>query len=408
MTSAAKHVDEARLWGRHMDMAAIGARTDGGVNRQALSAEDARARALLVEWARSLGFDVASDPIGNLFVRREGTERGATPVLTGSHLDSQPTGGKFDGAYGVLAGFEALEALQLGGIVTRRPIELVAWCNEEGSRFAPGAMGSAAFAHALPLETALAIKDREDKTVGAALAEMPTLPPRPLGFPVHAYVEAHIEQGPVLEREAKTIGAVTGIQGSQWFTVEVRGAEAHAGTAPLRTRQDALKAAVAMIAALETWMADETDRVRFTVGRLDVSPNSPNTVPGRVVFTIDFRHPDGAVLVRLGDGIERICHENARGCAVTVTKNFDAPPCAFDPRIIDTIEQSAAILGLSRMRLPSGAFHDAKHMVDLCPTGMIFVPCEKGISHNPVENAKPSDLAAGARVLATVLEELAR
>jgi len=408
---AADGIDEARLWQRHMAMARLGARGDGGVNRQALSDEDIAARRTLIGWAEARGFACAVDPIGNLFVRRAGREPDQPPVLTGSHLDSQPTGGKFDGAYGVLAGFEVLEALEDLGVATRRSIEAVAWTNEEGSRFQPGAMGSAAFVGRMALGAVLDTVDRAGVRLGdaleATLAATPTLARRPLGFPVASYVEAHIEQGPRLEAEGKLIGAVTGIQGSRWFAVEVKGEEAHAGTTPLRGRKDALKAAMSMIGALESLMADASDVVRFTVGRFDVSPNSPNTVPGRVFFSVDFRHPDPAVLARLGDRVAPVCREHARGCAVTVTPTFDAPPIQFERAIVDAVSGAAARLGLSCMDIFSGAFHDAKFVAEVAPTGMIFVPCARGISHNPAESAEPAHLAAGARVLAEVLVELA-
>ena len=408
---AAAGIDEARLWQRHVEMARLGARPDGGVNRQALSDEDIAARRTLIGWAEARGFACAVDPIGNLFVRRAGSEPGLPLVLTGSHLDSQPSGGKFDGTYGVLAGFEVLEALEDLKLPTRRSIEAVAWTNEEGSRFQPGAMGSAAFVGRVQLAALLDTVDRAGIRLGdalqATLAATRGLARRALGFEVAAYVETHIEQGPLLEAERKVIGAVTGIQGSRWFAVEVKGEEAHAGTAPLKLRKDALKAALSMVGALEALMQDPSDTVRFTVGRFEVSPNSPNTVPGRVFFTIDFRHPDPAVLSRLGDRIEAVCREHARGCAVTVTPTFDAPPTRFARDIVASVGGAAARLGLPHMEIFSGAFHDAKFIAEIAPTGMIFVPCERGISHNPAENAKPSDLAAGARVLAEVLAELA-
>ena len=278
--AAAAAVDEARLWSRQMAMAEIGATERGGVNRAALSDEDRRARALMVEWAGDLGFEVATDDIANLYIRRPGRQADAAPVVTGSHLDSQPRGGKFDGSYGVIGGFEALEAIAQAGIETARPIDLVAWTNEEGGRFQPGAMGSAVFAGVMKLEEQLGLVDRDGVTLEDALAETlastPGLPHRPFGHPFAAYVEAHIEQGPRLENEGLTIGAVTGIQGIYWFGVEVSGAEAHAGTTPLRVRRDALKAAVAMVTALEALMADESDTVRFTVGRFECHPGSPS------------------------------------------------------------------------------------------------------------------------------------
>ena len=409
--AAAAAVDEARLWSRQMAMAEIGATERGGVNRAALSDEDRRARKLMLEWAGDLGFEVATDGIANLYVRKPGRRADAAPVVTGSHLDSQPRGGKFDGAYGVIGGFEALEAIARAGIETERPIDLVAWTNEEGGRFQPGAMGSAVFAGVLNLEDQLSIVDIEGVTLEDALAETlastPGLAQRTFGHPFAAYVEAHIEQGPRLEQAGTTIGAVTGIQGLYWFSVEVAGAEAHAGTTPLRRRKDALKAAVAMVGALEELMADETDTVRFTVGRFECHPGSPATVPSRVLFTIDFRHPDPAVIARIRPRIEPVCRANARGCAVSVRPTIDNAPLQFDPTLIDMVEGYAEALGHSVMRLPSGAGHDAGHINHLCPTGMIFVPCEGGLSHNEAENATSADLAAGARTLAACLVDLA-
>ncbi len=404
-------IDGERLWRRHMAMAKIGATGRGGVDRQALSRAEAEARALLGGWARERGFTVEVDGIGNLFVRRPGREAELAPVVTGSHLDSQPTGGNFDGVYGVLAGFEVLEAMSDSGIETRRPVDIAAWTNEEGSRFQPATMGSGVFAGALDLEAMLDVRDNGGTSVRAALAEALAATPeagqRALGFSVFAYVEAHIEQGPILEAENRTIGIVGGIQGLRWFAVEVTGQTAHAGTAPLKTRRDALSAAVAMIAALEELMRDPTDTVRFTVGRFETSPNSPNTVPNRVFFTIDFRHPEDPVLTRLGDSVREVCERHAGACTVAVTETIHSRPTTFDPHIVDTVRAAAKSLGLAHMDIVSGATHDAKFLAEICPAGMIFVPCAGGISHSEEESAEAGDLAAGARVLAEVLVDLA-
>ncbi len=409
--AAAARVDEQRLWQRHMDMAQHGARDDGGVNRQAFSAEDAAARALLASWAESLGYGLFIDPITNLYVRRPGTQADAAPVLAGSHLDSQPMGGKFDGAFGVLAAFEALQAISEAGIETRRPIEAVAWVNEEGSRFQPGMTGSFVFTGAMLQAEAEAARDAEGIAVADTLAAMraatPTAVARPLGIEVAAYVEAHIEQGPRLEAAGLPVGVVTGIQGARWFAIEVTGHADHAGTTPRAQRRDALLAATRMVTALEALTADPDDVVRFTVGRFDVVPGSPNTVPERVFFTIDLRHPDATVLNRFGDAIAHTCHAEAGPCGVTVDETQYSAPVAFPDRMRDAIRGAAEALGLGHMDLPSGAGHDAKALAGVCPTGMIFVPCEKGISHNPAENATPADLAAGARVLTATLVDLA-
>ena len=410
--AAAGCVEEARLWQRLMEMARFGATAAGGVNRQALSAEDIAARRLMLQWARELGLDASTDEIGNLYLRRPGSDRSAPPVMTGSHLDSQPMGGKFDGAYGVLAGLEALQAMGQAGIETRRPVEVVAWTNEEGSRFQPGTMGSCVFTRRMTLDELLPVVDRDGVSVEQALAEVlaatPELPRRESGFPVAAFVEAHIEQGPVLERAGKPIGVVSSVQGLRWFTVEVAGEAAHAGTTPLRLRRDALKAAAAMVTAMDEARADEKDILRFTVGRFEVHPGAPSTVPARVLFTIDLRHPEQAVIDRATQRIEAACQANARGCEVSLTRTEDVRPTLFDPAIVEAIGGWSDRLGLARETMVSGAGHDAMHMADVCPSGMIFVPCEGGVSHNESENATPGDLAAGARVLTATLVDLAQ
>ena len=409
--AAAGAVDEARLWRRMMDMAQFGATPAGGVNRAAFSAEDIQARKTLIDWASEFGFATATDEIGNLYVRRAGTSGDNAPVVTGSHLDSQPKGGKFDGAYGVVGGFEALEAIERAGVETRRPIEVVAWSNEEGGRFQPGAMGSAVFAGDYPLDDALAAVDPDGVVLADALKETlvstPGVARREMRFAMAGYVEAHIEQGPRLENDDLTIGVVSGVQGLTWYRVEVFGVEAHAGTAPLKGRKDALKSAVSMVAALEQLMADESDTIRFTVGRFECGPGAPSTVPSHVFFTVDFRHPDLKTFVDLGGKIKGVCEANARGCRVEVERIIYSEPVVFDPAVIDLVRGSAEALELPHMDMVSGAGHDAMHVAALCPSGMIFVPCEKGLSHNEAENATASDLAAGARVLAACLVDLA-
>ena len=409
--AAAAAVDERRLCDRLDAMARIGAIPGQGVNRPALSPQDIEARALLLSWARELGLAASVDSIGNLFLRREGLDPSADPVMTGSHMDSQPKGGRFDGIYGVLAGLEALEAMAAAGVRTRAPVEVVAWTNEEGGRFPPCTMGSMVFAGARTVEDFADVRDNAGIRLGDALAQTLAATPdamrRPSGGRVGAYVEAHIEQGPVLESAALQIGAVTGIQGMRWFNVEVSGESAHAGTAPVSLRRDALRQAVAMIGALRELTADPADVTRFTVGRMLVTPNSPNSVPSHVLFSVDIRHPDAAAIARLGEAVEPTCRALAETCEVTVTPTLHDDPTAFDPAIVTLVEAASGAIGLPSMRLPSGASHDAMYMNRLCPTGMIFVPCERGISHNEAENAKPADLAAGARVLAATLAELA-
>ncbi len=408
---AVNRIDEARLWQRHMQMAKIGEIPGNGVNRAALSDEDIVARKLLISWARARNFTIGIDGIGNLFVRRAGLDAAAAPVMTGSHMDSQPRGGRFDGIYGVLAGLEALEAIDDAGIQTRRPLEVVAWTNEEGGRFPPCTMGSAVFTGVRKLDDFLDVTDNDGVVLRDALARTvaatPEAAPRAFNTPAAAYIEVHIEQGPLLESENKIIGVVTGIQGLRWFNVEVFGESAHAGTTPVGQRKDALREAVAIINAIAELARDAADVTRFTVGRMLVTPNSPNSVASHVLFSVDLRHPDPATIQRLGIAVEPLARNTVKHCTVKVTPTLHDDPCIFNADVVKAIERAAIELKLPHLKLPSGASHDANYMARVCPAGMIFVPCEKGISHNEAENATPGDLVAGARVLAAALLELA-
>lgn len=407
---ASGFVSRDRLWQLVMDVARYGAIAKGGVNRQALSSEDRAARNHLIGWAVQRGFSVSQDGIGNLFIRRDGTMPDLDPVMTGSHLDSQPTGGKFDGAYGVLAGLEVLDALNDGGVQTRRPLEVVAWTNEEGSRYSPGAMGSSIFAGVRDLDSVLDVTDHDCVILRDALAATlasADIPMREQAASVHAYVEAHIEQGPILEEKSIPIGVVTGIQGIRRLDIDITGDEAHAGTTPRRSRRDAMSAAVAVVGALQQLAEDDDDILRFTVGRFRVSPGSPNTVPGHAHFTIDLRHPDEALLNDLGDRIHGVAKDMAEPCRAEVTDISFVSPTIFPDSIVSAVRDSAVAQGFAVWDLPSGAGHDAMHLARICPTGMIFVPCLRGISHNPAESATPEDLANGARVLADTLVRLA-
>jgi N-carbamoyl-L-amino-acid hydrolase len=410
-------VSEARQWDRLMAMAALGRIAGDGVNRACLTGLDRQARRLLIGWGREIGAEVSIDAAANLWLRRAGSDPSAAPVLTGSHMDSQPNGGRFDGIYGVIAGLEALTALHDAGVVTRRPIELVAWTNEEGGRFAPGCMGSMAWSGARSLTDFAEVRDaagiRFADALAAQLAAEADLPRRTMvsedpSLRPHAYVEAHIEQGPYLEAEALDIGAVTGIQGSRWFSVTLTGESAHAGATPRALRRDALQDFLRAMAALNALMHDPTDTLRFTVGRVSVLPGSSNSVAGEVNFSIDFRHPDAAVLRARGDAVAGVIQAAVRDVTVTVEEVFHALPAAFDLAVIEAVEHAAAAQGLRCVRMASGAFHDAQFCVPVCPTGMIFVPCHKGISHNPAEYSAPHQVTAGTRVLVQVLGELAR
>ncbi|HET6184624.1 MAG TPA: M20 family metallo-hydrolase [Acetobacteraceae bacterium] len=408
---AAGRVSEARQWERLMTMARIGAIAGDGVDRACLTELDRQARRVLIEWARAIGLSVSIDEAANLWLRREGTEPGAASVLTGSHMDTQPNGGRFDGIYGVIAGLEALEALEAAGARTRRPIEVVAWTNEEGGRFAPGCMGSMAWSGYRPLASFAEVRDPEGvrfaDALAAHLAAEADLPRRALGGAPHAYVEAHIEQGPLLEAEGLDIGVVSGIQGSRWFAVTLSGETAHAGTTPLKLRRDAVQDMVRAIATLNALMEDPEDVLRFTVGRIVVEPNTSNSVADRATFTIDLRHPDAAVLRGKGDAIEATVRGAVRDAGVEVREVFSAMPVAFAPEVREAVQRAAAALGLRSRVMPSGAFHDAQFAAAVCPSGMIFVPCRKGISHNPAEYAEPGWLATGTRVLVHTLAELA-
>lgn len=411
IAKAAQFIDADRLWHRHMQMAQHGATAAGGVNRQALSPEDIAAQKMLIDWGQALGLQAATDAAGNLFLRLTGSDPATAPVMTGSHMDSQPTGGKFDGIYGVLAGLEAIEAIRTAGLVPTRSIELVAWMNEEGSRFAPGMMGSSVFSGASSLQSILPITDAAGISVQQGLAKLRTALPDlalwDLGRPVHAYIEAHIEQGPILEREACTIGVVSGIQGKRTYQVTVQGQESHAGTSIRSERQDALMAAVAIISALKQLCHDAEDRVKFTVGRFVVKPNAPSVVPSLVEFSIDLRHPDSAQLRSLGDQITPICSQHSSPCLAAVKELSSAMSLEFPDAIRELIRQAAKGQNIPCMDILSSAGHDARYMHPLCPSGMIFIPCAGGISHNEAESATTNDMVAGARVLVETLIALA-
>jgi N-carbamoyl-L-amino-acid hydrolase len=410
--TAGARVDEARLWRRHMEMAELGKTPKGGVRRLALTDLDNEARARLAKWGAARGFRSSIDPAGNLFIRREGSDPSLAPVMSGSHTDTQPSGGRFDGIYGVLAAFEALEAIDDAGIRTRRAIEAAVWtCEESAGGLWPGTLGSSVFAGARSLGDQLALKGPDGLTLGEALertrAHLPMAADRPLGVPVSAVVEAHIEQGPELEARGKTIGVVTAIQGTRRFQVDVTGEDGHSGTLRHAWRKDAFAAAARIAVALAAHFHDPADIVRFTIGRFVVEPNAPAVVPGKVKFSIDFRHPDNDVLARLGDRVDGVCQAHRGPCAVKATQTLWVEPTAFSGLLPALIQSAADRLGLASMPILSGAGHDSIYLAKVCPTAMIFVPCEKGISHNEAENASPSDLAAGTRVLAEVLAELA-
>ncbi len=403
----ALRVNADRLWNRLMVLARLGATPAGGVNRQALSVEEIAAWRQMIAWSNEAGLGASTDDAGNLFITLPGSDPAALPLLSGSHLDSQPTGGQFDGVYGVVAALEVLTVLAEQGVRPRCDLTAVAWMNEEGSRFAPGMMGSELFAGVRELAAIRTVRDTDGVMVGDALdalhAAFPALPRRRPGFAFEAYVEAHIEQGPVLEAAGATIGVVTGIQGKKTFEVELRGAKGHAGTLAMAARRDALAAFARIASALYTQVGEHDDRVKFTIGQLRVEPNAPSVVPERVIMRIDLRHPDAAMLDRLGARLVALCKAHAAPCEVQVEALVDAPGNGFDAGLQDQIEAAARRLDLPSLRLLSAAGHDARHMAALAPSAMVFIPCRAGVSHAEHEWAEPAHVAAGADVLLQVL-----
>ena len=390
-----------RLWESLMTLAQIGATPAGGVNRQALTLLDKEARNLFSDWCREIGCIVRVDPIGNIFARRPGRDDALPAIMMGSHLDTQPTGGKFDGAYGVMAGLEVLRSLHDAGIVTDHPIEVVAWTNEEGARFAPSMMGSQVYTGLLALDDALAVTDVDGITVKEALVNIGAQgEPDPYGRPA-AYFEAHIEQGPVLEAHEKIIGVVSGGQGQCWFQLTLQGRASHAGTTPMELRSDALVGAAEIVSALNR-IGREHSPGCATAGRMLVSPNSPNVIPDSVYMTAELRHPDDSVRATMEAAFRKAVDAAAgqQGLSVQLEKVLEQPAAPFDATCIAAIRKGAQRNGYPWMDIISGAAHDAVAMSRIVPTGMVFVPCAGGISHNELESAEAGHLAAGCQVLA--------
>jgi N-carbamoyl-L-amino-acid hydrolase len=402
LQSNQRHISSERLWASLMELAKLGATPKGGVCRLALTDLDRQARDLFVQWCEQAGCTVTVDAVGNIFARRPGRNPQLPPVMTGSHIDTQPTGGKFDGCYGVLAGVEVLRTLNDLGVQTEAPIEVVVWTNEEGSRFAPCMMGSGVFASKFTLEETLAKADAQGMTVGEALNAIGYAGSREVtGHAVGAYFEAHIEQGPILEDERKTIGVVLGALGQKWFDLTLRGVEAHAGPTPMHLRKDALVGAAAVVAAVNQAALGHQPHACGTVGCLQAYPGSRNVIPGEVRMTLDFRHLEparlDAMIAQVREVVESTCAKH--GLTFDMVPTADFPPLYFDSVCVDAVRGAAQGLGLPHMDIVSGAGHDAIFVAELGPAGMIFVPCENGISHNEIENANPEDLAAGCAVL---------
>lgn len=402
MSTSNQRINGTRLWDSLMAMAEIGATPKGGVKRLTLTEVDRQGRDTFIRWCEALGLAVRVDAIGNVFARREGRDPARPPVLMGSHLDSQPTGGKFDGALGVIAGLEVMRTLHEHGIETEAPIELVNWTDEEGSRFGHSLMGSGVWAGVYDEAKVNALADVEGVTVGAALDAIGYRGPHPARpFAADSYFELHIEQGPILEREGKAIGIVTGGQAQVWYDAAITGQDAHAGTTPPSTRKDALVAAARVIAHVDALMRARGEDGRGTVGFLQVLPNSCNVVPGEVRFSVEFRHPRTAEIEALAASFpaEAAALVAETGCRLELKEKLRFAHQPFDPGCIGLVRDAAARLGLPSREIVSGAGHDAVYVARHVPTAMIFTPCKDGLSHNEAESIEPGEAEAGCQVL---------
>jgi N-carbamoyl-L-amino-acid hydrolase len=409
-TSAALRIDGERLVARLAELAAIGAIENGGCCRLALTDDDRRGRDLVVGWMRELGLEVSIDPIGNVFGRRAGSAVDAQPVMTGSHIDTVRTGGRYDGNLGVLGALEVVATLNDAGITTRRPLVVAFFTDEEGARFAPDMLGSLTHVGGLALDEALATVAIDGKVLGAELTTIGYAGTAALGEPrAHAFVELHIEQGPVLDIEGLTIGAVENVQGISWQELEIVGQSNHAGTTPMRLRHDAGYCA-AEIAHFVRSLAREMqgDQVA-TVGKIDLFPNLINVIAARATLTVDLRNTEEPLLLEAEARLAAFLLQLARDEGVEISTRSLArfEPVSFDAGVVKTIEEVTARLGYSQRRISSGAGHDAQMLARVCPTAMIFVPSIKGISHNPAEDTAAADLEAGANVLLQTMLELA-
>ena len=410
MSTPTLRINGPRLWDALMTLAQIGATPKGGVCRLALTELDRQGRDLVSGWAREAGMSVTVDQIGNVFMRREGRNPALPPIVTGSHIDTQPTGGKFDGNYGVLAGLEVVRTLNDHGVQTEAPIEVVFWTNEEGSRFVPVMMGSGVFAGAFSLAHAYAAADTEGKTVQEELARIGYIGDQVPGqHPIGAYFETHIEQGPVLEDHGKTIGVVTGVLGIRWYDCVVTGMEAHAGPTPMALRRDALQVATRLMQEVVACAHRHPPHGRGTVGMVQVHPNSRNVIPGRVKFSIDLRNASDALCEAMDADIRAkaaaLVAETGLSIEITEVSAYPAQP--FHADCVQAVARAAQALGYSHMPTVSGAGHDAVYMARLAPAGMIFIHCKDGISHNEIEDAQPEHIEAGANVLLQAMLERA-
>jgi beta-ureidopropionase / N-carbamoyl-L-amino-acid hydrolase len=403
-------VSGTRLWSRLMAMAEIGATEQGGCNRQALTPADFQGRELFARWATAAGCTVRVDAIGNLFARRRGQDESLPAVMTGSHLDTQPTGGKFDGVYGVLAGLEVIESLNDRSIETRHPLEIAVWCNEEGCRFPAAMMGSAVWSGRMPLAAAHALEDRDGRSVREELERAGVDLSAPLERrPLKAAFEVHIEQGPVLEQRAKRIGVVTGVQHMSRHEVVVTGQEAHAGPTPMDMRRDPVRVLADVLPACYAAAAKRRPDARLTVAVIETRPSSPNTVPGYLRFFLDLRHPDTAQYRALREEVEGVVQTalERHGLPGHIRCVWQAAGVTFDAKCVAAVREAASSLECEAIEMVSGAGHDSVNVAAVAPTSMIFVPCAGGLSHNEAESASPADLETGANVLMLAMLSIA-
>ncbi len=403
-------INEDRLWSSITEMGRHGALPGGGCCRLALTREDKMGRDLFVRWAKEAGCAVSVDQVGNVYARRGGQDPDLPAVATGSHLDTQPHGGRFDGIYGVLAGLEVVRTLNDNNVRTQKPVDVIVWTNEEAARFPPPLTGSQVFAGKLKTEDVHRTLTSDGATVKDDLMDIGYYGSEiPGSRKLDAFIEAHIEQGPVLEKEVKTIGVVDCVQGAFAAEVTLTGEDGHAGTVQLDMRRDACLGAAEMIVWLNRLATDTDDLAKMTVGTLKINPNSLSTIPGRSYFTIDCRHPDRVTLeslrARVESGLAEIAARRALGFEFRIM--LKKQPVKFDQNIVSIVEQATKNLAYPYKRMLSGAGHDAMNIAELAPTAMIFIPCEKGISHNEAESASLSDSAAGANVLFHAMTELA-
>lgn len=401
-------INGGRLWDSLMEMAKIGATEKGGCNRLALTELDRQARDLFCHWCESLGCSISIDRIGNIFARREGADNSLGAVCTGSHLDTQPTGGKFDGVFGVLSGVEILRTLHEQNIVTRTPVEVAVWTNEEGSRFQPAMQGSGVYVGRFDLEKEWEKTDLDGKRLKDELEKIGYLGKEEIGSRhIQAFFEAHIEQGPILEDEGREIGVVRLGQGIRWYNVRVTGRESHAGSTPMRLRADALAAASNIVAEVERLALRHKPDGLGTTGFMQVYPNSRNTIPGSVTFSVDLRNPDAEVLADMDRELQDYCKQlaDSRGLGIEVDHFWYFAPVEFNAS--ENVKIAAEKLGYSHMDIFAGAGHDACYMADIVPSGMVFTPCKDGISHNEIEFTTPEQCEAGCNVLMHAMLEVA-